>query len=95
MVNEIKAFITGITGQDGAHLSELLLSEGVKVFGSFRRGSYHKTWRLDELNITQKITLIEAQSNDPIHLIKMLDEIKPNMIFHLSGSHPARLESDK
>lgn len=85
MGNEIKAFITGITGQDGAHLSEILLSKGVRVFGSFRRGSHHKTWRLDELNITQKITLIEAQSNDPIHLIKMLDEIKPNMIFHLSG----------
>ena len=54
MVKSKKAIITGITGQDGAHLSNQLIKEGVQVFGTFRRGSHHKTWRLDELGITDK-----------------------------------------
>ena len=81
-----KAFITGITGQDGAHLSKHLINDGVQVFGSFRRGSYHKTWRLDELNITKDINLIETQLNEPMNLVNILSEIDPDYIFfHLAG----------
>lgn len=80
-----KAFISGITGQDGAHLSKHLLDAGIQVFGSFRRDSYHKTWRLDELGITEDITFVDAQLNEPMNLANILTEIKPNLIFHLAG----------
>jgi GDPmannose 4,6-dehydratase len=46
-----KAFITGITGQDGAYLSELLLSKGYRVIGAFRRTSSENFWRIEELGI--------------------------------------------
>ena len=85
MAKKKKAFITGITGQDGAHLSKHLINDGVQVFGSFRRGSYHKTWRLDELNITKDINLVEAQLNEPMNLVNILSEIDPDYIFHLAG----------
>ena len=86
MVRDKKAIITGITGQDGAHLSNQLLQEGVQVFGTFRRGSHHKTWRLDELGITDKLTLIEAQLSEPINLVTILNEIQPDFVFHLAGA---------
>ena len=60
------AFITGITGQDGAHLAYLLLSKGYKVYGGHRR-SNNKLWRLDFLGIKEKITLIK--SNPPRKVI--------------------------
>ena len=86
MVRDKKAIVTGITGQDGAHLSNQLLQEGVQVFGTFRRGSHHKTWRLDELGITDKLTLIEAQLSEPINLVNILNEIQPDFVFHLAGA---------
>ena len=46
-----KAIITGITGQDGAYLAELLLSKGYKVFGAYRRTSSQNFWRIDYLGI--------------------------------------------
>ena len=50
-----KALITGITGQDGAYLSELLLKKGYKVYGTFRRTSTPNFWRLQNLGIYSKI----------------------------------------
>ena len=85
MAKKKKAFITGITGQDGAHLSKHLLDKGIQVFGGFRRGSYHKTWRLDELNLTKNLTLVEAQLSEPMNLLNILTDIKPDYIFHLAG----------
>ena len=48
-----KAIITGITGQDGAYLAQLLLSKGYTVYGAFRRTSSVNFWRLQELGIAQ------------------------------------------
>ena len=47
-----RAVVTGITGQDGAYLSQLLLENGYTVFGTYRRTSSVNFWRLDELGIT-------------------------------------------
>ena len=46
-----KAIITGITGQDGAYLAELLLEKGYKVYGTYRRSSSMNFWRIEELGI--------------------------------------------
>ena len=47
------AVVTGVTGQDGAYLTQLLIAEGYKVHGTFRRTSSVNFWRLDELGLTQ------------------------------------------
>ena len=53
-----RALITGITGQDGAYLAQLLLNKGYKVYGTYRRLSTPNFWRLQYLNIFNKIELI-------------------------------------
>ena len=53
-----RALITGITGQDGAYLADLLLKKGYKVFGTFRRTSTPNFWRLQNLGIYSQIKLI-------------------------------------
>ena len=61
------AFVTGVTGQDGAYLSRLLLEKGYKVFGGIRRLSSQNPWRLDELGVTQNknFHLIDFDLTDP------------------------------
>ena len=78
------AFITGITGQDGAHLAYLLLSKGYKVYGGHRR-SNNKLWRLDFLGIKEKITLIDFHLNEPQHVTTIIQELKPNELYHLAA----------
>ena len=82
--NKPVAFITGITGQDGAHLANLLLMKGYAIYGGYRRG-INKTWRLDYLGITQKIRLIEFQLNEPQSIILILQKIKPNELYHFAA----------
>jgi GDPmannose 4,6-dehydratase len=79
------AFITGVTGQDGAHLARELLDDGWTVYGGFRRGSSNKTWRMDFLGITKKINLVECQLSEPQNLIEILQKIQPQEIYHLAG----------
>ncbi|MCU7799632.1 MAG: GDP-mannose 4,6-dehydratase [gamma proteobacterium symbiont of Lucinoma myriamae] len=83
--NKPIAFITGVTGQDGAHLADLLLSKGYYVYGGFRRGSDNKTWRLDYLGITSKIKLIEFQLNETQNIIDILQHIQPDEIYNLAA----------
>ncbi len=79
------AFITGITGQDGAYLSELLLSKGYKVYGGFRRLSTPNFWRLDELNVTDKVNLVEVDLLDAGNLTRVIDEVKPDEVYNLGA----------
>ena len=58
------ALITGITGQDGAYLSKLLLKKNYKVFGAFRRLSTPNFWRMHYLNVYDKVTLIPSDIQD-------------------------------
>ncbi len=53
-----RAFITGITGQDGAYLSKLLLDKGYEFFGAYRRSASVNLWRLEELGITNQVKLV-------------------------------------
>ena len=77
------AFITGVTGQDGAYLSELLLKKGYKVFGGVRRLSSKNLWRLDELNLlgSDKFSLVDFDLTDPMNALRVIDSIKPDEVY--------------
>jgi len=79
------AFITGVTGQDGAHLADLLLKKGYEVYGGFRRVGLNKMWRLDFLGITAQIKLVEFQLDEPQHIIDLFKKIQPDEIYNLAG----------
>jgi GDPmannose 4,6-dehydratase len=79
------AFVTGVTGQDGAHLAAHLLRDGWRVYGGFRRGSSNKTWRIEQLGIAKKIELVECPLSEPQHIIEIFQSIKPDHVYNLAG----------
>lgn len=80
-----KALITGITGQDGAYLAEFLLNKGYKVYGTFRRLSTPNFWRLQYLNIFEKIELLPCDLLDSFSIIETLRITKPDEIYNLAA----------
>ena len=80
-----KALITGVTGQDGAYLAQLLLEKGYKVYGGYRRLSTPNFWRLEELKIKDKISLIEVDLLDSGNLIRTLNDTKPDWVYNLAA----------
>ncbi len=79
------ALITGITGQDGAYLAELLLEKGYAVYGSYRRLSMPNFWRLEELGILNDVKLIEMDLHDTGNIIRVLEKIKPDEVYNLAA----------
>ncbi len=82
-----KAFITGITGQDGAYLAQILLEKGYKVYGSFRRSSSVNFWRIEELGIDKdpNLELVEHDLTDLSNTIRLIDRIRPSEIYNLAA----------
>jgi GDPmannose 4,6-dehydratase len=82
-----KALITGVTGQDGAYLSQLLLEKGYEVFGLIRRSSTADVndVRLKWLGIDGQVRLIDGNMTDLSALIRSLREIKPDEIYNLAA----------
>lgn len=82
-----KAIITGITGQDGAYLAELLLDKNYIVYGTYRRTSSVNFWRIEELGIDKNpnLHLIEYDLTDQANTIRMVSEIKPDEIYNLAA----------
>ena len=82
-----KALITGITGQDGSYLSELLLSKNYKVYGLVRRVALedetHRLWRIK--HILKNITLESASLESYASIVKIIQKIKPDEIYHLGA----------
>ncbi len=79
----MKALITGITGQDGSYLAELLLEKGYQVFGMVRRSS---TENFDRINhIRDKIQLRQADLLDQLSLTRLIDESQPEEIYNLAA----------
>ena len=78
-----KALITGITGQDGSYLAELLLAEGYKVYGMVRRASTETFERIN--HIKDRITLVQADLLDELSLIHVMKEIRPDEIYNLAA----------
>ena len=81
------AVITGITGQDGAYLTELLLAKGYEVFGTFRRTSSVNFWRLDELGLTRhpRLNLVEFDLTDLSTCIRLLEKARPQEVYNLAA----------
>lgn len=82
-----KAIVTGITGQDGAYLAQLLLDKGYKVYGTHRRTSSINFWRIKELNILNhpNLELIEFDLTDQANSIRMVQKIRPDEIYNLAA----------
>ncbi|MDD4179400.1 MAG: GDP-mannose 4,6-dehydratase [Candidatus Margulisbacteria bacterium] len=82
-----KALITGITGQDGSYLTELLLAKGYEVHGIVRRVAFediqHRMWRLR--HIYQKINLHAASLENYASLFKIVEKVKPDECYHLAA----------
>jgi GDPmannose 4,6-dehydratase len=79
------ALITGITGQDGAYLARFLLDKGYQVFGTFRRLSTPNFWRLQYLDIFNRINLIPADLIDASSIIEALKISQPDELYHLAA----------
>lgn len=82
-----KAIITGITGQDGAYLTELLLEKGYEVYGTYRRTSSVNFWRIEELGIQnhENLHLVEYDLTDQANSIRMVADINPDEIYNLAA----------
>ena len=94
-----RALITGITGQDGSYLTELLLSKGYEVHGIIRRASTFNTSRIDHLyqdpHVNNKrLFLHYGDLTDSVALVKLLYELKPDEIYNLAAQSHVRVSFD-
>lgn len=87
-----KALITGINGQDGSYLAELLLEKGYEVHGIIRRSSAGNTRRID--HILDKITLHYGDLSDVNNLVKILQEVQPEEIYNFAAMSQVRISYD-
>src|SRR3979409_810092 len=78
-----RAIITGITGQDGSYLAELLLSKGYEVVGVVRRASAPNYWRIQHL--LDRLTLRPADLLDQLSLIRLIDDVRPHEFYNLAA----------
>ena len=93
------ALITGITGQDGSYLTELLLEKGYKVHGIKRRSSSINTSRIDKFyegpkHISENFKLHYGDMVDSTNLIKLVSEIKPDEIYNLAAQSHVKVSFD-
>ena len=94
-----KAFITGITGQDGSYLAEFLLEKGYDVHGLIRRSSSFNTERIDHLyedahNLNSKFHLYFGDLSTSGQLLDLIGTIKPDEIYHLGAQSHVRVSFD-
>ena len=94
-----KALITGITGQDGAYLAELLLSKGYEVHGLKRRSSLFNTDRIDHLyqdphEKNVKLKLHYGDLTDSVNVIRVIQEVQPDEIYNLGAMSHVKVSFD-
>jgi GDPmannose 4,6-dehydratase len=94
-----KALITGITGQDGSYLTELLLSKGYDVYGIIRRSSSFNTDRIDHIYQDphasgRRLHLVYGDLNDASSLNKILRDVEPDEIYNLGAQSHVRVSFD-
>ena len=78
-----RAIITGITGQDGSYLAELLLEKGYEVTGMVRRSSAPNLWRIEHL--LDRLTLRPADLLDQLSLMRLVDDVRPDELYNLAA----------
>jgi GDPmannose 4,6-dehydratase len=98
-LNGKKALITGITGQDGSYLAELLLQKGYEVHGMIRRASTFNTGRIDHLYKDPhlpgvRLFLHYGDLNDSTSIHRMLDKVRPHEIYNLAAQSHVRVSFD-
>lgn len=81
----MKALITGITGQDGAYLSQFLLGKDYEVVGAKRRGASANTWRLEELGILDRISFEPFELTEYSNIVRVIDKVQPDEIYNLAA----------
>src|SRR5882762_4760832 len=94
-----RALITGITGQDGSYLAELLLEKGYEVYGIIRRSSSFNTGRIEHLyhdphDPGAKLRLVYGDSTDSSSLNHILKTIRPNEVYNLGAQSHVRVSFD-
>jgi GDPmannose 4,6-dehydratase len=94
-----RALITGITGQDGSYLAELLLEKGYEVHGIIRRASTFNTERIDHLYQDPhlrgvRLFLHYGDLSDSVNLVKLLNDLRPDEIYHLGAQSHVRVSFD-
>lgn len=82
-----KAIITGITGQDGAYLAELLLKKGYEVYGTYRRTSSSNFWRIEDLGINDhdNFHLVEYDLTDLGSSVRLMERVRPDEVYNLAA----------
>jgi len=80
-----KALITGVTGQDGAYLARFLLEKGYDVYGTYRRLSTPNLWRLQYLDIFEKVNLIPADLLDSASISEAIKVSEPDEVYNLAA----------
>jgi len=82
-----KALVTGITGQDGAYLAQLLLDKGYQVTGTYRRASSVNFWRIEELGIERhaQLKLLEFDLTDMSSGVRLIDSVAPDEVYNLAA----------
>jgi GDPmannose 4,6-dehydratase len=80
-----KALVTGISGQDGAYLSKLLLEKGYKVCGAYRRTSDLNTWRLDELGVGKDVEFMPLDLLEFSNILRVVEKIGADEIYNLAA----------
>src|SRR3982751_4646476 len=94
-----KALITGVTGQDGSYLAELLLAKGYTVYGIIRRSSSFNTGRIDHIyqdphDPNPKLRLVYGDLNDASSLNKLIRTVAPDEIYNLGAQSHVRVSFD-
>jgi len=92
-----KAIITGISGQDGSYLAELLIEKGYEVWGMLRRHSVpeNQTSRLNDIGIFDKIRLVYGDMTDLPSLLNVLGQCQPDEIYNLAAQSHVRISFDQ
>src|SRR6186713_3706260 len=94
-----RALITGITGQDGSYLADLLLDKGYEIHGIIRRASTFNTARIDHLYADPHVNDVRlflhyGDLSDSVNLVKLLYELKPDEIYPLGAQSHVRVSFD-
>ncbi|MFQ9030517.1 MAG: GDP-mannose 4,6-dehydratase [Waltera sp.] len=89
-----RALITGVTGQDGSYLAELLLEKGYEVYGMIRRSSVDYRERIAHLEGTPHFHLKFGDLGDSISLVKLIGEVKPDEIYNLAAQSHVQVSFD-
>jgi GDPmannose 4,6-dehydratase len=80
-----RALVTGVTGQDGAYLSRLLLEKGYEVYGAFRRSASTNLWRLAELGIEDEVRMVPFDLLEFTNILRTIEKVQPDEVYNLAA----------